>query len=186
MESTTKILVVGAAVGLLFLATKGTSTPPLPVNLVVNNSFEQKEANGRPTGWTFAQNGANAVFTVESDIYGSNVAAEYVTNTGTEISSISQSILVTGGKSYKLGGKIKNTNVAVTGGVSVYIRWIDAAGVFISNGQMMATINGTSDWANYEGILASPVNAAQAIVACTLARTTGKVWFDDIYLYEVL
>jgi hypothetical protein len=83
------------------------------------------------------------------------------------------------GQNYELSMWVKTQ--AITHGVSLNIRWLDASNRDLSRiSGIGGKVTGTNDWKQLQGMVTAPSNAAKAVVQIRVESTGGSAWVDDV------
>ena len=105
---------------------------------------------------------------------------------------VTQMVPVKGARIYKASCFVKTENVREAEGhkesvgSGLIVEWADADKKWLTSGKYACGVWGTSDWQKKEcAWLNAPDKACYAIVYLAL-RASGKAWFDDVSLSEIL
>ncbi|TLS51341.1 carbohydrate-binding protein [Paenibacillus antri] len=160
-------------------------------NLLANGGFERTETgsgwidNVKPSAWGQWLASGTPKLAIDSQVYRSGERSASIEGPAGAVSraAITQSVPVTIGKTYRIGGWVKTEAVSNQALIRFQMRRSGAGNLLINVG----TVTGTRDWTYIERLLTIPDNALQPAtlaVEMFLEAGTGKVWFDDVSVTE--
>jgi hypothetical protein len=156
----------------------------MAINLIQNPGFEIGTTT--PTGWSTYNTGTAQIYSYPEPgrVGGSSAAIEYVVRESGKSASWIQNVNVDSSKQYTLSGWLKLQNV-IGGSAYVSVDWYDSLGGWL-NFSILTSQAGTVPWTYFESVIVPPNNAAYLTLNLNLQNTSGKVWFDDLSLTEVV
>lgn len=154
------------------------------IELVQNPRFEIGKI-GMPDAWKTYKSGTTPSnpfiypVTPGRDGKGKCVSINFPTKYSGDAAWI-QNIKITAGKSYIFSAYMKTNNVVPSSGYGarLMVDWFNGS-TWMTYANIK-TVAGTTDWAQYSGVVIAPANATNANVVLRLQKTSGQVWFDDV------
>jgi hypothetical protein len=141
------------------------------VGHLLNGGFEEA-TNGVPTGWTTDPAFKQANGTVHQGSY----AGRFQSVSGTTITINSNSIAITAGRGYTIGGSVYSTDKI---SISPTAIWKDAGGVVLRS-DVLATYNAwMASWSSFSRVLTAPMGATTLIIQLSAVNLNGTLWVDS-------
>lgn len=164
-------------------------------NIIENGTFESTQnksttwkAGVEPTNWgTWIPNG-NPILKIDESIYHEGKKSVLMESSDVSRASINTTVNVISGKSYKLTFWTKTENVMSSisyGGCYARTQYLDSAGKKISSGPEIQSLKETNDWILVQLDVPVPDKVSKLKIELFFETATGKVWFDDVKLFEV-
>jgi sugar lactone lactonase YvrE len=161
---------------------------PIPAQLL-NPGFEEEAYRGAgyPKGWwicnLISEGGGNAFWDSRTVYSGKrSIALDY--DRGGSI-WWQQTVQVKGGRPYKLSAYIKTQDVENF--AQVQLAFVDGMGGYLQELKALpgsTPLKGTNDWSLSDLEVRSPEKATAVDIRC-LITGKGKVWFDELNLFEI-
>jgi len=151
---------------------------------LTNGRFDQVDAGtSAPIGWLRCLLNAEGapVFYIDSAGGQEGRASLGLQNTGGGAVWWQQTVIVEGGKTYRVGGNIKCKKAA--GGAAIQVAFLDTYGGFIHEVKQLPgtkSVSGSSNWTPRELEIEAPGDATAADIRLVLMGK-GTGWFDDIF-----
>lgn len=154
-------------------------------NLVSNSGFEKTNANVSPTE-TWA--GIGDLFNLDTnEPKTGKISIKYENFDPNRYQIISQKVNIFPGKKYRFGAYVKTKGISGRRAkATVCLEWRDNRNKWIGS-SCARGVKGTHEWKRVEGMVRLPDNAASGRIYLYVRKgSTGKAWFDDVELLNII
>lgn len=147
-------------------------------NLIANGGFE-----GGAIAWEFPFEGSIDTTTY---YFGTKSAKIQRTTQGSSTITTNPSILIAGGKIYRIRCYYRLFNVIASqgNGVRISISWYKANGNLVRSDTLIPGKTGMTSWISSNNLITAPTDAIGFRLRLQLINATGRVNFDDITVKE--
>jgi hypothetical protein len=147
------------------------------VGQLLNGGFEDA-TNGVPTGWTTDP----AFKQANGSVHEGSYSGRFQSVSGTNITINSNSIAISAGRGYTIGGSVYSTDKI---SISPTAIWKDASGVTLRSDVLAAYTGWMGSWSSFSSVLTAPTGATTLIIQLPAISLNGTIWVDSFSVLEM-